>query len=137
MKKRSKKYFIFMILTTALITTLFTSCNSNNTNDLNGTWSVVSYEYNDNSYTPDEISDAFGSDFAELYNNVTMTFYSDNTANFSFSSEDNTKLTYKSSGNEISFYDDADDIVMSMENTDTSIIYELNDSHVSLIFEKQ
>lgn len=137
MKKRSKKYFIFMILTTALITTLFTSCNSNNANDLNGTWSVVSYEYNDNSYTPDEISDAFGSDFAELYNNVTMTFYSDNTANFSFSSEDNTKLTYKSSGNEISFYDDADDIVMSMENTDTSIIYELNDSHISLIFEKQ
>ena len=137
MKKRSKKYFIFMILTTALITTLFTSCNGNNANDLNGTWSVVSYEYNDNSYTPDEISDAFGSDFAELYNNVTMTFYSDNTANFSFSSEDNTKLTYKSSGNEISFYDDADDIVMSMENTDTSIIYELNDSHVSLIFEKQ
>lgn len=137
MKKRSKKYFIFMILTTALITTLFTSCNSNNANDLNGTWSVVSYEYNDNSYTPDEISDAFGSDFAELYNNVTMTFYSDNTANFSFSSEDNTKLTYKSSGNEISFYDDADDIVMSMENADTSIIYELNDIHVSLIFEKQ
>lgn len=137
MKKCSKKYFIFMILTTALITTLFTSCNSNNANDLNGTWSVVSYEYNDNSYTPDEISDAFGSDFAELYNNVTMTFYSDNTANFSFSSEDNTKLTYKSSGNEISFYDDTDDIVMSMENADTSIIYELNDSHVSLIFEKQ
>ena len=137
MKKCSKKYFIFMILTTALITTLFTSCNSNNANDLNGTWSVVSYEYNENSYTPDEISDAFGSDFAELYNNVTMTFYSDNTANFSFSSEDNTKLTYKSSGNEISFYDDTDDIVMSMENADTSIIYELNDSHVSLIFEKQ
>lgn len=137
MKKCSKKYFIFMILTTALITTLFTSCNSNNANDLNGTWSVVSYEYNDNSYTPDEISEAFGIDFAELYNNVTMTFYSDSTANISFSSEDNTKLTYKSSGNEISFYDDADDIVTSMENTDTSIIYELNDSHVSLIFEKQ
>lgn len=137
MKKCSKKYFIFMILTTALITTLFTSCNSNNANDLNGTWSVVSYEYNDNSYTPDEISEAFGIDLAELYNNVTMTFYSDSTANISFSSEDNTKLTYKSSGNEISFYDDADDIVMSMENTDTSIIYELNDSHVSLIFEKQ
>lgn len=137
MKKCSKKYFIFVILAMTLITTLFTSCNNNDTNGLNGTWSVVSYEYNDNSYTSDEISEAFGSDFAELYNNVTMTFYSDSTVNIRFSSEDNTKLTYKSSGNEISFYDDTDDIVMSMENADTSIIYELNDSHVSLIFEKQ
>lgn len=137
MKKCSKRYFIFVIFTMALITTLFTSCNNNDTNNLNGTWSVVSYEYNDNSYTPDEISEAFGSDFAELYNNVTMTFYSDSTANISFSSEDNTKLTYKSSGNEISFYDDSDDVVMSMKKTDKSIIYELNDSHISLIFEKQ
>ena len=94
MKKCSKKYFIFVILAMTLITTLFTSCNNNDTNGLNGTWSVVSYEYNDNSYTPDEISEAFGSDFAELYNNVTMTFYSDSTVNIRFSSEDNTKLTY-------------------------------------------
>lgn len=115
---------------------ILSSCGKTENNELIGTWSVVSYELQDSPKSIEEMSDIFGTDFTKAYENKTITFYSDGTANLSISSTDNTTADYKYAGNEISFYDEENNIIVSLQYEDGKIKFDQGDSKITLIFGK-
>lgn len=128
-----KKYALIFCSICVLI---LSSCGKTESNELIGTWSIVSYEFQDSPKSIEEMSDIFGSNFTESYKDKTITFYSDGTVNLSISSTDNMNANYKYAGNEISLYDDADNIILRLQYENNKIKFYQGDSDVSLIFGK-
>lgn len=135
MKKLLRNRLLIALISTLLLFSL-TSCGSNSSDKIVGTWSVSSYKYQDKVCTQDEIAELFGSTFNDAYGQTVMVFSADNTVDITAAENNHHTGTYKISGNVLSIYD-SDELIADLTYQGNSLELEVPDVDVAIVFEKQ
>ena len=135
MKKLLRNRLLIALISTLLLFSL-TSCGSNSSDKIVGTWSVSSYKYQDKVCTQDEITELFGSTFNDAYGQTVMVFSADNTVDITAAENNHHTGTYKISGNVLSIYD-SDELIADLTYQGNSLELEVPDVDVAIVFEKQ
>lgn len=137
MKSSLKRILVFMLVLTLL--SALSACGNSNDNGITGKWSVTSYKYNDEIYTRDEMSELMGSTFDDAYGNTVITLNNDGSFSSRPANGEQQTGTYKVSDSEISFYDESDNLITTMNISDDTLEFTVPNINVEMytIYEKQ
>lgn len=132
------KRILILIFAMTLSSVLF-ACGKNNNNDISGKWSVTSYQYDDKTYTRNEMSEMMGSMFDEAYGNAIITFDTDGSFTSQPANGEQRIGTYKVSDSGISLYDESNNLITTMTISDDTLKLAVPDTNVEMyvIYDKQ